>query len=58
MPKGWSPDIVSEDVENITKDIEKEQRKIKIQEKIFDKINQQRTNLSQLISHRKEYEQK
>jgi len=58
LPKGWSQDIVFKDVENIPKDIEKEQQKIKTQEKISDEINQQRTNLSQLISHRKEYEQK
>jgi len=58
LPKGWSQDIVSDDKENITKNIEEEQQKIKTQEKITDEINQQRTNLSQLISHRKEYEQK
>ena len=58
LPKGWSQDIAFEDVENITQDIEKEQQKIKTQEKISDEINQQRANLSQLISHRKEYEQK
>ena len=58
LPKGWSQDIASEDVENITQDIEKEQQKIKTQEKISDEINQQRANLSQLISRRKECEQK
>jgi len=58
LPKGWSQDIVSDDKENIIKNIEEEQQKIKTQEKITDEINQQRTNLSQLISHRKEYEHK
>ena len=58
LPKGWSQDTVSNDAEDITKNIKEEERKIKTQEKISNEINQQRTNLSQLISHRKEYEQK
>ena len=58
MPKGWSLESSSGDVEKITKDIELEKQKIKTQEKISNEITQQRFNLSQLISHRQDYEKK
>lgn len=58
LPKGWSQDTINENAEHLTTNIEEEQQKIKTQEKISDEINRQRNNLSQLISHRKEYEQK
>lgn len=54
MPKGWSTE--HDDLENITKHLEEEQQKVKVQQKNSDEITKQRFNLSQLISHRKEYE--
>jgi hypothetical protein len=58
MPKGWSSENKSEELEEITENILDEKKKIETQTKINDEINLQRSNLSQLISHRKEYEQK
>ncbi len=58
MPKGWSPEDKPEELEKISKNILDEQKKIETQTKIDHEINLQRSNLSQLISHRKEYEQK
>ena len=58
MPKGWSPENKSSEISTLTKNIEDETHKIQQQEKISNEINLQRSKLSQLISHRKEYEQK
>jgi len=58
MPKDWTPKNESDELNKITEDISDEEQKIKTQEKINEEINLQRSNLSQLISHRKEYEQK
>jgi len=57
MPKGWNEDK-SDILGKISKDIENEELKIKQQQKINDELNLKRSNLSQLISHRKQYEQK
>jgi len=57
MPKGWNGDK-SKDLDELSKNIEVEEMKIQQQQKIDDEINLQRSNLSKLISHRKQYEQK
>lgn len=58
MPKGWSQDNKSNEISTLTKNIDDETHKIQQQEQISNEINLQRSKLSQLISHRKEYEQK
>jgi hypothetical protein len=57
MPKGWAEDK-SKDLDEISKNIKNEEHKIQQQQKIDDEINLQRSNLYQLVSHRKQYEQK
>ena len=57
MPKGWTSDD-SEESTVISDNIKQEEQKIKQQQKISDAIDDQRSKLTQLISHRKEYEQK
>ena len=57
MPKGWNDDK-SKDLDEISKNIKHEEIKILQQQKIDDEIHLQRTNLSQLISHRKQYAEK
>ncbi|MFQ5496883.1 MAG: hypothetical protein ACE5DU_03255, partial [Nitrosopumilus sp.] len=58
MPKGWNSENKSNEISKLTKNIEDETHKIQQQEQISNEIDLQRSKLSQLISHRKEYEQK
>jgi len=57
MPKGWISNTDSQ-VDEITENIKNEQHKIETQKKINNEILVQRENLSQLITHRQEYEEK
>ncbi len=58
MPKGWSFEYDSSEVNKISKDIQKEEEKIEKQKLISNEIDAHRSKLTQLVSHRKEYEQK
>jgi hypothetical protein len=58
LPKGWSPENNSKELEQISKNIKDEQQKIEKQQKISDELNMRRTNLTELTSQRKEFEQK
>ena len=58
MPKGWDTPPPSDDLDDITKKIETEEEKIKQQQKISDELDANRLKLSELVSHRKEYEHK
>jgi len=58
LPKGWSSTNNTKELTKISKNVENEKQKIEKQRKMSDEINQQRSNLTKLISHREEYEQK
>ena len=58
MPKGWTSQNVSNETNEIYEKIENENEKIHEQEKISNELNSNRLKLSELITHRKEYEQK
>jgi len=58
LPKSWSPENNSKELDKISDKIKDEQQKIEEQQKISDEINIQRTNLTELTSQRKENEQK
>ena len=57
MPRGWSVNVEPQ-IDEITKNIKNEQDKIEEQQKINNEILLQRKNLSQLIAHRQEYDEK
>ena len=57
MPKGWVPNS-SVELTTISENIRQEEQKIKQQQNISNAIDEQRSKLTQLISHRKEYEKK
>jgi len=58
LPKDWHPDVDSEDLTKISENIKDENKKIEEQKKISHEIDQQRSNLTELVSDRIEYEQK
>ncbi|QDI88210.1 hypothetical protein Nisw_01015 [Candidatus Nitrosopumilus sp. SW] len=58
MPKGWNATPDYTEVEKISNDIRKEEEKINKQKLISNEIDAHRSKLTQLMSHRKEYEQK
>ena len=57
MPKGWSSDD-SKEISEIDKTIEFEENKIKQQQIISEEITNKKLKLSELISHRKNFEEK
>jgi len=58
MPKGWNQRNESTELSEITKNMQNEKQKIEQQEKISNEIILQRSKLTDLITHRKEYEEK
>ena len=58
MPKGWNSLSDSTEIEKISQDIKKEEEEIQKQKLISNEIDAHRSKLTQLVSHRKEYEQK
>ena len=58
LPKGWSSETNSKELTTLSEHIQEEQQKIQQQKNISDEITLQRSKLKELISHRKEYEQK
>ena len=61
LPKGWKPTPEKENISddsNVSISIKEEENKIQEQKKVVTQLNIQREKLSQLIKHRKEYEQR
>ena len=58
MPKGWSVTDNSKELDEVSKEIDEEKKKIQQQQVVSDEINRHRSKLTELILHRKEYEQK
>ena len=58
MPKDWVAPNSSKELDDISNDINQEQERIRQQKIISDEINHNRSKLTELISHRKAYEQK
>ncbi len=58
MPKGWTSTNAVEELDVVSKKIKDEKEKIQQQEKISDTLNFNKLKLTELVTHRKEYEQK
>jgi hypothetical protein len=58
MPKGWKSTDNSNELTDISKNIVNEEKKIQQQQNISNEIDSNRLKLTELKSHRKEYEEK